>query len=375
MEDATWSDSPQDAAEAARAEQGSVQARDALRAAYERAAAQCPDAVGTAFFSLAGQVVRISTVGAQLGVCATAAFAHLRIDAPRTPPRLSVDLWAECETGVGRPPTDPRLSLGVAWTRGTSAAASAPSGNLVRLQRLRHLDWLERASGSIVGWRFCGTLPTYEQIKPLPVLLPIWCADQDLQLIHAGMVVRNGAGALIAGRSRAGKSTTALACLHFGLQLDGDDTVALEERSDGELIGHSLFATAQLDPRHLADLPAYRAVARLNDHPGEPRLFIPLAEVFPERLVRAAPIRALIFPVVEGANRLAIRPLSSGDAFRRLAASSLWQTIAPTRAEVSRLSRLAQRVPAYHLALSDDLHSVVDAVDTVIARATLPQPR
>lgn len=101
-------------------------------------------------------------------------------------------------------------------------------------------DFTYYAVPSVGGYRFwCAHDGAWEwQDGPLPVDALVFLADAalmsavvharcDLCSIHAAAVALNGKGALIAGDSTAGKTTTLLACGRAGLQMFSDERALL----------------------------------------------------------------------------------------------------------------------------------------------------
>ena len=65
-------------------------------------------------------------------------------------------------------------------------------GQIVYYAREASVLWLERPTQHIFGWYADGrALPTFERLRPLPLILAEWYRDRGLSLIHAGLVARD----------------------------------------------------------------------------------------------------------------------------------------------------------------------------------------
>jgi len=341
------------------------------RATVEEAMRAHPRVVSETFYRFTGRCVRMRIVGERLAERVTAPFAHLRVgEQPPAEVELSIDLWSECETGVPCPVRRQPGDVKATWEVAHGSLTVAPGGRFLRFARLHSRSWFDRTTGQIVGWRACGTvLPTAERAKPMLPLLSIWCSDRDVHLAHAGLVALHGQGVLIAGPSGAGKSTTTLACLLAGFDYLGDDYTGLEELGDGSFVGHAVYSTARLQPHQVARLPLLAEAAIESEDPYDQKYLLPVFQVSPQLLRRAVAIRAIALPRVVGSPEPRLRPASKGQAFLRLAPSSLAMLLSPGTRGLDRLGRLVERVPSYWLDLGDDVAPIPSLVEQIVTGA------
>lgn len=346
-----------------------------VQAAFGEAMRTCPDLVSEASYSFAGRCVRMRIVGRRLAQRVAIPFAHLRLeDHHSANVELLIDLWSECEAGVPGPVTGRPSDVKAGWEVGGGRLTASSDGRFLRFLRLHSQTWLDRMARQIVGWRACGTvIPTVERSKPMLPLLAIWYSDRDVHLGHAGLVGLDGQGVLVAGPSGSGKSTTTLACLGAGLEYLGDDYTGLEELADGSFVGHSVYSTARLQPEQVARLPFLAEAAIESDDPYDQKYLVPAFQVSPDRVRRATPIRAVALPRVVGSGAPRLRPATKGQAFMRLAPSSLAMLLSPGRHGLDRLERLVDRVPSYWLDLADDVTPIPSLVEQIVTRASLPE--
>ena len=334
--------------------------------AFERATLKHPHRLQESFYQFGGQRVRIRIVGREMAMHITRPFSHLRADVSDTrTPQLTIDLWDESETDVHcqvRP-----LNGG----RQTTFAVLAPDGRFLAQQRPNVLNYYDHGGQNIissVAWS--GEVSVYERWKPLGRALLEWYNDQDVQIVHAGVVARDNEGVLFVGTSGSGKSTSVLACLCGGFSFLGEDYVGLQKLEDGSLVGHSLYNSVFLENNHVTRFPRL-APYIMTGLPHEEKSAIVLSQIYPEKLSRTVPIRALILPRVVDTNKTMIRPASKSEALSLGRASLLeLPNKGLGRYGFERLAQLVERVPCYWLELGRDLGSIPQCVEEILGKAT-----
>ena len=132
---------------------------------------------------------------------------------------------------------------------------------------------LDRVDGAIVGWRATAFSAPEEGWRTLPWMLPVWYLDQGVQVVHAGLVGRDGVGVLIVGEGGSGKSTTCLAAATAGLEFLGDDFVGIEEDGNG-WIGHSLSCTSRTTLDTLERHPEIAGGLQVGESEGKNIVFL-----------------------------------------------------------------------------------------------------
>jgi hypothetical protein len=168
-------------------------------------------------------------------------------------------------------------------------------------------------------------------------------------LVHAAAVVDPGGGAwLLAGDSGSGKSTLAWVLVRQGWSLLGDDGVLIEETPQG------LIARAWRDPLRvsLTLVGRFPELQGLASHlvASDARERVPVER----EIVRQAPVRALL--LLERSQRDRLLRVGPAVALAALVRQSPWVLIddADAPQHLTALAGLAEAVPAYHLAHSED---------------------
>jgi len=340
-----------------------------MQAAFEGAAAKHPDELHESFYIFGGRKVRLRIVGRELAEHICRPFSHLRTD-DRIPaaPRLTIEIWDHNKATLDG--EAPLTSDDLCWTETTVKSIDK---RFIGQQLPHTVSCLDRDAGHImasIAWN--NKIFIYERAKPLARLLLEWHNDQDVQVIHTGLVARDGKGVLFAGRSGSGKSTSSLACIAAGFDYLGEDYVALERQQCGMFVGHSLYNSVFLDTVHLTRFSELLPCAIKGRLPHEEKSVIILSQVFPERLKRIVPIQMLALLRVADTPRPRFRPASKGEALLALGPSSLLQI--PNRGlgvrGFNRLAQLVEQVPCYWLEVAGDLRSIANGVDELLARAS-----
>jgi hypothetical protein len=340
-----------------------------MQAAFHGAIAKHPDELHESFYIFGGRRVRLRVVGRDLAEHFRRPFSHLRTD-DRNPeaPRLTIEIWDHNKATIDG--EAPLTSDDLCWTETT---VKSMDKRFIGQQLPHTVSCLDRDAGHIVAsiaWN--NKIFIYERAKPLARLLLEWHNDQDFQVIHTGLVARDGKGVLFAGRSGSGKSTSSLACISSGFDYLGEDYVALEHQQDGAFVGHSLYNSVFLDTVHLTRFSELSPCAIKGRLPHEEKSVIILSQIFPERLKRAVPIQILALLRVAHTPQPKFRPASKGEALLALGPSSLLQI--PNRGlgvrGFKKLAQLVEQVPCYWLEVAGDLRSIADGVDELLAQVS-----
>ena len=330
-----------------------------MRRAFGEAVAALPAELHEYFYVFAGHTVHARVVGNELARNIDRPFAHLRVHQITSPPELTIDIWDDNKTRQHPIPVDPDEG----WYETT---VKSMDQRFVGERLPNTFCCLDRETKHIIAaiaWH--DRIFIYERAKPLRRALLNWYNDRDVQIIHTGLVARDHKGLLLVGKSGSGKSTSSLACIMGGFDYLGEDYIGLQTCPNGSFVGHSMYNSVFLETDHLGrftELAPYAIRGRL---PHEEKSVLILSQVFPQRLVRAVPIRALVVPRVGDAPDTRFEPASKGEALLALAPSSLFQV--PNRAlgvpGFVRLAQLVERIPCFRLELGRKLSTIPRCLD------------
>lgn len=319
------------------------------------AAARAVGGADDRHYRIAGCNVRLRFAGPALTSMLTPALEHLAVerssDEASGPGRtLTVCLWDSASTGTSMPKAP--------WVWDTvSFRSEVPGYNTDRMLTVfdigaRALNLLDRQEDRAVYWvRDAAPIPAWETAAPLRAILNNWLATQGVQVVHSAAVGTSEGGALLVGEGGSGKSTTALACLESPLTYAGDDYCAFS--TDPEPWAHSLYATAKADAKTLAALPGLAGITNVETSPDEKAILL-LREKYDDKIVSGFPLRAVLLPHVEDRVDTEATAVSSGEALRALAPSTIQQLAGAGNEAWLRMSRLVRQVPCYRLHLGSD---------------------
>lgn len=324
--------------------------------AFSKASCQLPHELVQSNFLIAGNVVRLCTVGSDLAADIERSMCHLRAWGEPTPD-LTIDIWDDEAVGP------------VGWTNwpedvefyGTLSVAE--DARFVFNQRLSSAMLLDREKNKITGCvRRRSSLFLDERARPFHRLLSIWLNDRGIQFIHAGLTRAEDQGLLFVGSGGSGKSTSSVACLLAGFEFLSDDFVALEKTDSGRLIGHSIYATCLLANDHIKRFPSLDRIAHRANHGIESKSVAYLADYEGARFASDAEISAVILPKVIKAPKTTYRRAKPMEAMLALAPTSVIILPSAASSSLDKLGELVTTVPAYWLYLGTDVHQISSTI-------------
>ena len=336
-----------------------------MQVAFADLATKHPNELEESFYLIGGRNVRIRCLGRKLADHINRPFAHLRSsDGASKSTELFIDLWDDNLPGDHQPCNFNENGDG--WHETTLETCDR---RFIGQRLPNTFSCLDRKQNHIIAsiaWH--DRIFIYERGKPLSRLLLDWFNGQDVQIIHTGLVARDNQGILFVGKSGAGKSTSSLACISAGFDYLSEDYVGLQLCEDGSFVGHSLYNSLFLRTDHLERFPQLLPYAIRGRMPYEEKSVIILSQVFPERLERAVPIRALVLPRVVNVPEARVRQASKGEALLALGPSSLLQI--PNRGlgvcGFNNLACLVARIPCFWLEVGADLTSIPHCLEHLL---------
>jgi hypothetical protein len=174
--------------------------------------------------------------------------------------------------------------------------------------------------------------------------------------VHAAAVGWEDGTVLLAGVGGSGKSTTALLSLAADMRYAGDDYCLISVEPEPRVFG--LYGSAKVHWNSL-----FR-VASLLEHVEFPRLdggekaVLFVHEALPARMLRTAPIRAVVLPRVVTGGLTRIVPVTPAAGMRALAPSTVFQLLDTGRRSFGAVASLVRRVPSFRLDLGADAENV-----------------
>ena len=331
----------------------------ALEAGWERAWAARGDEAREFFLSLTGRDVRIRILGESLVDGLLPPLEHLRLGKPTDDdPDLTIDVWDRGTVG-----SDTQADIAVGSTPLWQASAD---GRVVAYRQPDSVATLDRASHRIVA-AYDREPSLASRGRPFNYPLQLWPADRRVQVLHAGLVDREGHGVLLGGAGGSGKSTAALACLQAGFGYLGDDHVGVAANGESRNTGHSIFNSAYFEPAYLRR--AFPEIGEVvsGELPGEDKVLLLPSSRFANRMTRSASIRALVLPRAAHLPHAQITPARKAAALLRLAPSSLLASPQAHRDGLDDIAALVDAIPCYWLDLGGDPMEIPPLVDEILS--------
>lgn len=305
--------------------------------------------------------LRLNFAGPALVPAVTPAFEHLAAHGEEVAD-LTVCIWDSASTGVAMParPWEWNQTIGRGDVAGYNderihTAFASDLGLLMMLDTQRNLAlyWLPAPH----------QLQPYERAAPFRAICHWWFRTHGLQMVHSGAVGTDSAGVLLAGRSGAGKSTTAIACATQGMRYVADDFCLVEAGATPRVM--SLYNSAKLGPASLARFPHLTPPDWTPTEPDEKALLF-LHQHAWARVAASLPLRAILLPTVTGGTSTTYTPVSPIAILTELAPSSTMYLPGAGQAEFRTMAAFVSALPCYRLNLGGPIAHIPAVITEVL---------
>lgn len=320
-------------------------------------------------YEIARRTLVIRFIGSALIRYIVPALAHLETELSETAPDLTLSCWdcASLGTDFPKAPVSKQAFTPRGEVRGLNDArfhaAFEPDGGQLSLMDVE-------ARRAVYCTMRAGDIPRFETAEPVRAILSWFMRECGRQLIHAGAVGTPRGGVLLVGRSGAGKSNSALACLGTELRYAADDFCAVSTTGNPE--AYSLYCTGKT---HEKDWGLHPSLLRLSPERDPQRLekaIYFLNETVPHQLIAHFPLKAIL--VLRKAQVFGIRP-ASPTATLSLVAPDTAKLLPGAGAEVLRcLTRLVRLVPCYEMLIGPDPRQVPRTIIQVLNEDPVRMP-
>jgi hypothetical protein len=314
------------------------------------------------WLELAGRPIRLRFAGPALSEPLLPALAHLRID-PQEEAALQVSIWDSESTSSPAPA--PTWELDDFREQGVIRGFFGDGFFTVFEWGTRALNVVDAKRGQAFFWApGPGNLGLPERGAPLRTLFNLWLSGQRVQLVHGGAVGHPDGCVLLVGRSGAGKTSTALSCLDSDLGHIGEDYCLVSEGLPPTVA--SLYSSAKVEAGALSRLPnAESLVASMPIVEGDKAL-LDLHRNRPEKMMRSAPLRAIVIPRITGRPETTTRPCSAGAALAAVAPSTILQLPGNGAPSMRLLSSVVRSVPCRYLDVGTDPALIPPAIEGIL---------
>jgi hypothetical protein len=316
-------------------------------------------------FKLANKKITISSAGERLLHLTTQALAHLEIDKIESNENpFVIYTWDEKETSVPLPEYP--------WI--------TPEGLVEDSFIQFHLDYyfVSQFDNQTILYlynfkknvAFCivkdaDKLTNSFLSSPFFKLIALWASKQSFNILHAGCVSLNNKGVLIVGRSGKGKSSTSVQCAIDGLDYLSDDYILIDDTGE-KTIAYSILNSGKLKLNHIERFNKIKPSIRIGnlDQNNKPLFF--LSTIFKDQVKRSTEIKAIIVPEITSNLSANYYRISSVEALKALAPSTLVQLRINGLNELKSLADLTRKFPNYCLEIGSDFEDISTKVKKII---------
>lgn len=208
-------------------------------------------------------------------------------------------------------------------------------------------------------------LPDYEICTPMRMLFNWFSTIQGSLMVHAAAVGVEGRGALIIGKSGAGKSTTGLQCLLHGMEYLGDDYVVVEGAHPPK--AHHLYRGCKVMDDALERLPRLKPYVMARNQ--EAKKNVVMLDENIGRLAHSLDIAAIVRPRVCQAPATTFSRLSPVSAVTEFAGSTILQMPGTGGFMLRELSHLCSSVPVYDMFLGRDPGEISESLSLLLVHS------
>lgn len=331
---------------------------------FVRAEAQAVEVV-TRYFRIAGQNLAIRFAGKSLVPMVCPAFEHLEID-PTVGQTFTINCWEQATTRISMPPRP--------WGDSENFShGEIPSH--IDADRYLHIN---HASGAVVVadrrknlatfWvRSSSEINTYEIAAPFRDFLNWWGSVRGLFQIHAGAVGYPDGGALLVGRSGAGKSNTTLACLQSDMLYLSDDCCLLD--TAGEPFLHGIYNSAKIYRSDLDRYPIFGAHRDSGIPTPENKALFFLNRISPERVSAGFPLKVMLVVRVADAPDTNLSPISPAAVLLTMGPDNILRWPVVGRSALSSLAEAVRKVPCHYLNVGADRSRIPGTIAAAIGNS------
>ncbi|MBX3010685.1 MAG: hypothetical protein KF832_04225 [Caldilineaceae bacterium] len=315
-------------------------------------------------YAIGGYHIKLCFTTAAVMAAWAPALTHLAV-APTTAPDFTITLWESATSGVDLPPFPPAIRHALGPNALSGIQSHSERYSLFFPGQYPVFNLLDRARNQAYCW-----IPSLEQLPMMegaaPCLLPFhwWLSARGGQIVHGAAVGTEAGGALVVGRSGAGKSTTALTCLQAGLAYLGDDYCLVDDQPNPTL--YSLYNSGKI---HFTDLAHFSTLAKASTRyvyqDLEKNLYF-FAESFSNQVKSALPLRAILVPRLTSATKTRYIKGTAAAALLAVGPSSALQLLGSQAQTFKQLTQLVRRLPCFLLELGRDRTTIPAAITELL---------
>lgn len=329
-------------------------------------AGEPPNEVQQYFYCLSNHIICLRIASAALATQLTPALAHLAT-APHAAPALTINLWDTATTGVALPPLPATMQQ--------PAPSTEQWGSYVHSERFQAFwqpayqlfTMLNRQQNEGLYWvQDARRVPLAEGGAPLLTLFHWWLGQQERQIVHGAAVGTDAGGALLVGKSGAGKSTAALASLNAGLYYLGDDYCLVAAAPTPTV--YSLYSSGKVHFADLSRFPRLQKAHSTNSYADADKMLYFFADAFANQIFPSLPLKAMLLPTIGTSSTSRAHEISPAAALLALGPSTIFQLTGQKQQAFQHLGQLVRQLPCYRLELGPDIAQTPVLITEILAK-------
>jgi hypothetical protein len=200
-------------------------------------------------------------------------------------------------------------------------------------------------------------IPYWHRSFPFRTIINWYFYSYDFQPVHAAAVGNQNGCVILVGKGGSGKSCTALSCLNSDLNYMGDDFVLVKINNLHPEV-YSLYNVAKLEQNDMNRFPYLRDYDDFPDHAVNEKLQIFINQIYPEKILLNAPLRAVMVPKIVNKRETTILPVSKETALKALVPSTINLLRGEEIRPFKKMSDLIRKVPCYLIEIGDNHHLI-----------------
>ena len=316
-------------------------------------------------FQLANKNLTITTAGKRLIHLTTQALTHLEVKRKVLKEKpFTIFIWDENESGISLPNPPWITPENLLEDSYVQIQLDYYFADRFHNQSILYLYNLRENSAFCVI-KDARILNNSFVAAPFIKLISFWASKQNLHILHAGCVSLNNKGVLIVGKGGKGKSSTSVQCVIDGLDYLSDDYLLIDN-SNEKTIAYSIYNSGKLILNHIEKFKKIQSFIEIGnlDQSNKPLLF--LSRIFKGQIKRSTEIKAIIVPLITKNVSANYYPISSIEALKALAPSTLVQLNTGGLNNLKSLANLTRKFPNYCLELGSDFEDISLKVKKII---------
>lgn len=323
----------------------------------------------TKTYIIADKIICLKFYSVALAERISKALSHVQEDIKITPD-LTVCLWDSVSTDTHILPLWGNNIDGYTYKQ----EANAKIKNLDRFLGLylpgeETLNLYDEKDNIAYFWTYdANYLPPHICASPLRSIFNWFFSKNGIHLIHGAVVGMNGKSILITGKGGAGKSTTALSCLLSGMEYLGDDYVII--KYNDIITTHSVFNSVKVFPHSLEDIfPELREKVwnKIDNKISDPKAVVFLSDLFPNQIIKTAPLCAIMVPIIKDIKETRIIPASKLQTILAMIPTTLFQLSLTDYNKIVEIKDIIERTPCYFLELGSNIRDVPKAIKSFLS--------